>query len=114
MQASDATSRFTCFLARCRVVAYFRRNLGGTLNHRQAGSSVQMTNEKQSLATKVASGIAGRGAPLSELASLFLRLGTTAFGGPAAHIAMMEEEVVRRRGWLTREEFLDMLGMTNL
>jgi len=51
---------------------------------------------------------------LLELALLFLRLGTTAFGGPAAHIAMMEDEVVRRRGWLTREKFLDLLGATNL
>jgi chromate transporter len=51
---------------------------------------------------------------LTELARLFLRLGTTAFGGPAAHIAMMEEEVVRRRGWLTREEFVDLLGATHL
>ena len=48
------------------------------------------------------------------LALLFLKLGTIAFGGPAAHIAMMEDEVVRRRGWLTREEFLDYLGATNL
>jgi chromate transporter len=54
------------------------------------------------------------GAPLREIAALFLKLGTTAFGGPAAHIAMMEEEVVRRRGWLTHEEFLDYLGATNL
>ena len=52
--------------------------------------------------------------PLRDLALLFLKLGTTAFGGPAAHIAMMEEEVVRRRGWLTREQFLDYLGATNL
>jgi len=51
---------------------------------------------------------------LRELAALFLKLGTTAFGGPAAHIAMMEDEVVRRRRWLTREEFLDYLGATNL
>jgi chromate transporter len=51
---------------------------------------------------------------LKELAVLFLRLGTTAFGGPAAHIALMEDEVVRRRRWLTREEFLDLLGATNL
>ena len=51
---------------------------------------------------------------LGELALLFLRLGATAFGGPAAHIAFMEEEVVRRRGWLSREEFLDLLGATNL
>lgn len=49
-----------------------------------------------------------------ELAALFLKLGTTAFGGPAAHIAMMEDEVVRRRAWLTQEEFLDLLGATNL
>jgi chromate transporter len=43
-----------------------------------------------------------------------LKLGTIAFGGPVAHIAMMDDEVVRRRGWLTRERFLDLLGATNL
>ena len=53
-------------------------------------------------------------ARLVELAALFLRLGVTAFGGPAAHIAMMEDEVVARRQWLTRAEFLDLLGATNL
>ena len=51
---------------------------------------------------------------MRDLALLFLRLGATAFGGPAAHIAMMEEEVVRRRGWLTHEELLDLLGAANL
>jgi chromate transporter len=51
---------------------------------------------------------------LRELASFFLRLGTTAFGGPAAHIAIMEDELVRRRQWLTREKFLDLLGASNL
>lgn len=51
---------------------------------------------------------------LSEVARLFLRLGATAFGGPAAHIAMMEDEVVRRRRWVSREDFLDLLGATNL
>src|SRR5205823_11807950 len=51
---------------------------------------------------------------LRELARLFLKLGTIAFGGPAAHIAMMEEEIVRRRRWLSRERFLDLLGATNL
>jgi chromate transporter len=51
---------------------------------------------------------------LGDLAKLFLKLGTIGFGGPAAHIALMEDEVVRRRGWLTREAFLDYLGATNL
>jgi chromate transporter len=51
---------------------------------------------------------------LGELAALFFRLGTTAFGGPAAHIAMMRDEVVSRRKWLTEEQFLDLLGATNL
>jgi chromate transporter len=51
---------------------------------------------------------------LVELARLFLKLGTIAFGGPAAHVAMMEDEVVRRRGWMTREQFLDYYGATNL
>jgi chromate transporter len=55
-----------------------------------------------------------RRAALVELAVLFLRLGVTAFGGPAAHVAMMEDEVVRRRRWMTREEFLDLYGATNL
>lgn len=52
--------------------------------------------------------------PLRELALLFSRLGITAFGGPAAHISMMEEEVVRRRGWMDHETFLDLLGTCNL
>jgi len=51
---------------------------------------------------------------LLELAALYLRLGATAIGGPAVHISMMEEEVVSRRGWLTRADFLDFLGATNL
>lgn len=54
------------------------------------------------------------GARLRELAVLFVRLGFTAFGGPAAHIALFEDEVVRRRRWLTHEQFLDLLGITNL
>lgn len=53
-------------------------------------------------------------ARLRDLALLFLRLGVTAFGGPAAHIAIMEDEVVRRRRWVTPERFLDMLGAANL
>lgn len=51
---------------------------------------------------------------LSEIATLFLKLGFIAFGGPAAHIAMMEEEVVNRRKWMSRQHFLDLVGATNL
>jgi chromate transporter len=51
---------------------------------------------------------------LSELAALFLRLGIISFGGPAAHIALLEREVVRKRQWVTRQQFLDMLGAANL
>ena len=51
---------------------------------------------------------------LGELAALFFRLGVTAFGGPAAHIAMMHDEVVRRRGWVDEQRFLDTVGATNL
>lgn len=51
---------------------------------------------------------------LAEVAKLFLKLGFTAFGGPAAHISIMHNEVVMRRNWLTDEEFLDLLGATNL
>ncbi|GLH72876.1 chromate transporter [Geothrix limicola] len=52
--------------------------------------------------------------PLKSLAGLFLKLGLTAFGGPAAHIAMMEEEVVRRRKWMDHAAFLDLLGLCSL
>lgn len=51
---------------------------------------------------------------LWELAKLFLKLGVIGFGGPAAHLALMEQECVRRRRWLSHEEFLDMVGATNL
>ncbi|HXY11092.1 MAG TPA: chromate efflux transporter [Terriglobales bacterium] len=51
---------------------------------------------------------------LAELALVFLKLGTTAFGGPAAHIAMMEDEFVRKRQWITQAEFLDRLAAASL
>ena len=51
---------------------------------------------------------------LSELARLFFTLGVIGFGGPAAHIAMMEEEVVQKRRWLSPQAFLDLIGATNL
>jgi chromate transporter len=55
-----------------------------------------------------------REASLGEIALVFLKLGTIAFGGPAAHLAMMEEEFVRRRRWITQAEFLDRLATANL
>jgi chromate transporter len=58
--------------------------------------------------------VSRRPGALRDVALLFLRLGATAFGGPAAHIAMMREEVVRRRRWMTDQQFLDLLGVTNL
>lgn len=60
------------------------------------------------------SGSATKRPPLVDLALLFLKLGAVGFGGPAAHIALMEHEIVRRREWLSREEFLDLVGATNL
>ena len=50
---------------------------------------------------------------VKEMALVFLRLGAISFGGPAGHIALMEHELVRRRGWLSREKFLDLLGAGN-
>ena len=51
---------------------------------------------------------------LREIAGLFLKLGVIGFGGPAAHIALMEDEVVEKRGWLSRERFLDLVGVTSV
>lgn len=51
---------------------------------------------------------------LIEIAKLFLKLGTISFGGPAAHISMMEDEVVNKRKWISQEHFLDLVGATNL
>ncbi|MDB5152897.1 MAG: srpC 2, partial [Mucilaginibacter sp.] len=58
-----------------------------------------MTNEKSKLA---------------EVAKVFLKLGVIGFGGPAVHIAMMEEEIVRKRQWISHEHFIDLIGATNL
>jgi len=51
---------------------------------------------------------------LFEVAKLFLKLGLTAFGGPAAHVAMFHDRVVTRRKWMDKQRFLDLLGATNL
>ncbi len=59
-------------------------------------------------------GVLLRPVSLRELAGLSVKLGLTAFGGPAAHIAMLRDEVVTRRGWMSPQYFLDLLGVTNL
>ncbi len=64
-----------------------------------------MKTERQKMETKV---------DLKNIAKLFLKLGVISFGGPSAHIAMMQEEVVRKRKWLTEQHFLDLIGATNL
>lgn len=56
----------------------------------------------------------GKHSSLSEIAKVFFRLGCIGFGGPAVHIAMMEEEVVKKRKWISPEHFLDLVGATNL
>ena len=86
-------------------------------NNRAQDNQVQSNraNDQDGLAQSDPT-VHGSSAPgrLRELAFFFLRLGTTAFGGPAAHIAIMEDELVRRRKWLSREKFLDLLGASNL
>lgn len=49
-----------------------------------------------------------------EILKVFLKLGTLAFGGPAAHIAMMDEEIIQKRKWISRDKFMDLIGATNL
>ena len=58
--------------------------------------------------------VKGNKQTLLEIARVFLRLGVFAFGGPAAHIAMMEDEIVNKRKWVSKEKFIDLLGFTNL
>jgi chromate transporter len=81
------------------------RDTTGTHEGRSAGQAVSAAD---AAVTAPSSGALG------ELTRLFLRLGFTAFGGPAAHIAMMKDEVVIRRRWMTEAQFLDLLGATNL
>jgi len=70
--------------------------------------------ESEQPVSESSSALAAQQVSPRELALFFLRLGTVAFGGPAGHIAMMEDELVRRRKWLSREKFLDLLGASNL
>jgi len=96
----------------CRSERVLRTQDGitGNVDVETAGDA----NPMQTPPTDRRSTQASRSTRLRELAALFLRLGLTAFGGPAAHVAMMEDEMVARRRWLSREEFLDLLGATNL
>ena len=70
--------------------------------------------EGQEAGPTAAAGASTADVSLTDVALVFLKLGTIALGGPAAHIAMMEDEFVTRRRWLTREQFLDRLGAANL
>lgn len=63
---------------------------------------------------QIIEGVKPASGPVGEVARVFLKLGTIAFGGPAAHIAMMHEEISRRRQWVSEERFLDLLGASNL
>ncbi len=79
------------------------------MNDLRSGGSAPLGPRSQPLENRTAQEVS-----LAELSLVFLKLGTIAFGGPAAHIAMMEQEFVRRGNWLTESEFLDLLGMANL
>ena len=83
-----------------------------TDEHGQAGE-VQQSPEGRNDGPAVTMSTSAKGA-LREVALLFLRLGFTAFGGPAAHIAMMRDEVVKRRKWISDEYFVDLWGTCNL
>jgi chromate transporter len=85
-----------------------REKLGERKAISDAAMETVRTQEPEPPATPI------RAVTLCALARLFLRLGLTAFGGPAAHIALMQQEVVERRKWLTQEAFLDRLGAANL
>ncbi|MEO7000716.1 MAG: chromate efflux transporter, partial [Ktedonobacterales bacterium] len=80
----------------------------------EATTTDKATTETTETNLTLADDGAGRPDSLGEVAALFLRLGFTAFGGPAAHIAMMREEVVRRRRWISDQRFLDLIGVINL
>jgi chromate transporter len=94
------------------------RGSGGKSKGHELFADCSKMNEGMTPREKTAQAVAApSGISLSELRPIalsFLRLGTIAFGGPAAHIAMMEEEFVRRRAWVSSADFLDMLGASNL
>ena len=75
--------------------------------------STRLTNSLQREAVKLWQ-IMEHKADLKDIARLFLKLGIIGFGGPAAHIAMMQDEVVTKRKWLSEQHFLDLIGATNL
>jgi chromate transporter len=88
------------------------------MNRRRGKGTMFMAAERKKPTTHGAAGETPaperRAAHLGEVGGYFLRLGFTAFGGPAAHIAMMRDEVVRRRKWISDQRFLDLLGVINL
>ena len=81
---------------------------------RRRGSGPTKTMSETPPSTSPTSGVSSAEVSLRTVALVFLKLGTIAFGGPAAHVAMMEDEFVTRRQWLAREQFLDRLAVANL
>src|SRR5580700_11233789 len=104
--------RITRCSSACSSCFWQAREHGQSTRGSPEDPAVEMPEEVESETVRASS--SAKRAPLREVATFFLRLGMTAFGGPAAHIAIMEDEVVRRRGWLSREKFLDLLGASNL
>jgi chromate transporter len=102
----------------CEEYHLFRRARGGDEKMPVAKSRSALCNARAFLVTMKEQDPSASGGSLSErlreLAAVFLKLGLIAFGGPAAHIGLMEDEFVRRRQWLTREKFNDLLAATNL
>ena len=82
-----------------RLHAFLSRS-GGSMDNKNLDYKKLTSSEKK--------------ARLKEIAKVFLRLGIIAFGGPAAHIAMMDEEIVKKRKWIDRTTFMDLVGATNL
>lgn len=79
-----------------------------------ASSPIQLIITPVELAKPVTGKYGSRTKTLAEIAALFFKLGLMGFGGPIAHIALMEDEVVRRRRWVTRQHLLDAIAVTNL
>ena len=77
-------------------------------------SEIEIDNDVEQTVSYASLAPAQQRQRLRELAMVFFRLGTVAFGGPAAHVAMMDDEIIKRRQWMSRDTLLDLMGVTNL